>query len=113
MYHADGAITYPFTAISRLSPFDLADHIETITGVRVDHAIATDSTYEGLIRATGKGSLDDPRQSNLPKASRSQALADARQWVERQLGHAEVERLADVYSSLPFVTDPAGTVEPS
>jgi len=91
------AIPVSFHEISRLSPHEMAHAIARRTGVGIQSDIDVAATHKDLMLQLRKGVVDDFRQSNVPQASRSELLSEARQWVLSQLGQREAERLQALY----------------
>jgi hypothetical protein len=112
VYEAAAIRVLAFETLRSLEPAQLLSTVAVITGVAPEVSMSADATYAQLMREMGKGDPDHPRQSNLPSASRTELLAEARAWVVGELGQRECARLDDIYSRIPFSIDPAGTVEP-
>lgn len=83
----------PFQTISSSTPMNLAR--EMARGMEVDalDTISSEVSYKDLMVEIGKGDAVSGHQSNLPSASRSVNLSEARNWVESQLSCEDRESI--------------------
>jgi hypothetical protein len=93
-------ITIPFELIYSLPPRAMADQLEQLLGIPMEHSIPDDSTYEQLMRESGKGDTEGMHQSNVPSPSRSENLAQARDEITARLPSSTLMEMNSQYSQV-------------
>jgi hypothetical protein len=93
-------ITIPFELIYSLPPRAMADQLEQLLGIPVEHSIPYDSTYEQLMRETGKGDIEGMHQSNVPSPFRSEKLAQAREGIRARNTSSDLMEMHSLYSQV-------------
>jgi hypothetical protein len=78
----------------------MADQLEQLLGIPVEHSIPYDSTYEQLMQETGKGDIEGMHQSNVPSPFRSEKLAQAREGIRARNTSSDLMEMHSLYSQV-------------